>query len=240
MQHYFGEFHNGEIALSKEDLHHLDVRRTKLGEKVEVGVGDSLFLCVVSSLSPLRLEIVEEIREKREPDNEIAIAFCLLKGEHNDFIVEKCTELGASRLIPVLSSRVIVKPQGKEDQRLLRLRKIARESSMQCRRAKIPSVEGYTDFEECLKIQADLRLFAYEGCGEKAKTILEESKNLQKGQSVLVLIGPEGGFSEEEAQKALQNGFREVSLGRRILRGETAAIASCGLLGAISEGEERE
>jgi len=237
MQRYFALINGGEAVLSKEDAHHLiDAARTKAKEKIEIVAEGGVYLAQVSSLSPLTIAVISKIEEKRDADNEIILAFSLLKGDHNDLVVEKGTELGASAFVPFLCTRTIVKVEpGSEDGRLLRLRKIAKESSQQCRRGSIPEVSSYRTFSDVLTLEAPIRILAYEELAGENQTLLEAMSGLEKNQKVLILVGPEGGFTPEEAQKAKKAGFRFVSLGRRILRAETASIASLALISAFSE-----
>ncbi len=240
MQHYFGHIEGGYACIDDGDAHHLlNVRRGEIGEKLEIAEGEELFLAEIESIDPLRIRILEKIEKKRELDNPLLLAFALLKSDHNELIALKGTELGVSTFIPFTSNRTIVKPKEKEDNKLLRLRKIASEAANQCRRTSIPEVTSYSSFQELMSLKADRKLFAYEGEAGSSASLLSSMANLQKGESILVLIGPEGGFSEKEAKMAQENGFAFVSLGRRILRAETAALYCASIIGAISEeGEE--
>lgn len=239
MQHYLGRVENGAVLLGEEDLHHLvNVKRAELGEEIEISDGGKTFLCRVSALSPLRIDVLGEREDSRELDVEARLAFALLKGDHNEMIVQKGTELGVNVFSPFLSSRTIVKPQGATDGKWARLEKIARESAKQCRRANAPRLEPYARWGDIVSAPADLKFFAYEGEAIHGKAFgkaLSEEMPL-RGKSVLLLVGPEGGFSAEEAREALANGFRPVSLGKRILRAETAAIYMAGLLADAAEG----
>ncbi len=238
MQHYFGTIAGDNAIIDGKQLHHLiNVRRTNIGEKIEVSDGSDAYLCVVESLDPLIVRVESKISQKRELDIDLTIAFALLKGDHNDLIVLKGTELGVGQFIPFLSERTIVAPKEGEDNRLLRLRKKAEEGAMQCRRETIPEVTEYTSFADVLKIKADHKLLAYEGMAGVSDDLWERAHAINKRESVLIIIGPEGGFSHEEARLALDYDFELVSLGRRILRAETAAIYAASILSASSERE---
>ena len=239
MQRIFAEIANNQVLINDEDLHHLkDVLRLDVGEEVEVLSKEGPFLTRVASLSPFVLEVVAPIAEKRELDNKLAIAWSLLKGENNDWIVMKGTELGVTDFLPFLSKRSIVKADiGSEDNRLSRMKKIARSSAQQCRRATLPEVYTYAKYLDVLSANYDVKIFAWEGINGGSETLYKAALNLKKGQSVLLLIGPEGGFTEDEAKLAVEHGFQAVSLGRRILRAETAAIYAASLIGARSEEE---
>ena len=239
MQRYFAPIEDHKAILSKEDAHHLqNVVRIRLGEEVEIVSPDGVFLCRASSLNPLLIEEVAKINEIRELDNPLTLAWSLLKGENNDWIVMKGTELGVSSFLPFLSKRTIPKATpGEEDNRLTRMRRIAKESAQQCRRQTIPEVSSYEKYLDVIEKDYDIKLFAYEELSGHGKTIPEALKGHEKGEKILLLIGPEGGFSVEEAELAKQKGFQMVSLGRRILRAETAAVYGASLISCWSESE---
>ena len=236
MQHYFGTVADHLAIIDGKQTHHLiDVRRTTVGEKIEVSDGTEAYLCVVESIDPLVIKVLQRLEEKRELDIDLTIAFAVLKGDHNDLIVLKGTELGVAKFIPFLSSRCIVRPDGSEDNRLLRLRKKAEEGAMQCRRDVIPTVAPYTSFEDVLRIDADFKFFAFEAMAGNSDDLLAVASKIQKRSRVLIVIGPEGGFTYEEARLALDYDFEFISLGRRILRAETAALYCASIIGAFGE-----
>jgi 16S rRNA (uracil1498-N3)-methyltransferase len=240
MQRYFAAKVEGNQAfLREEDAHHLvDVVRISLHEKIEVVSGEKTFLGEITGLNPLGIILLHSLEEKRELDHTVTLAFAVLKGDHNDLIVEKGTELGCSHFVPFLSERTIIKVNlGEADGRILRLRKIAQSSAQQCRRSLVPSVDNYTDFGTVCSLKADLKLFAYEELAGQSTTLKSALMGLKKDQSILIVVGPEGGFSPDEAQKAIEAGFQPISLGRRILRAETAGIASLSLVSAFSEDD---
>lgn len=240
MQRYFGQVVGGIAQLSASDEHHLvDVVRIREKEKIEVVDGESVYLAQVEAIKPLKLRILQEIIDKREPDNPLLLAFALLKGGHNDLIVEKGTELGIAEFLPFLAYRSIVKvAPGEEDGRLQRLKKIALSSAGQCRRQIIPAVDSYKNFDDILAVPAEHRLLAYEGDAGEAVTISTCLSGIKPRERVILVVGPEGGFSSQEIQKARDAGFTFVSLGRRILRAETAAIAGAVLMSNCSEAQK--
>ena len=236
MQHYFGTVVSGKAILEGSQAHHLiNVKRAEIGEKIEVTDNGETYLCYVKEIDPLEVIVLEKVETLRELDIHITIAFALLKGDHNDLIVLKGTELGVDQFVPFLSSRCIVSPKEKEDNRILRLRKIAQEGAAQCRRSEIPGVSSYASFEEVVAMDAEVKLLAYEGLAGSGDSLLSYAKKLKKGQTVLLVIGPEGGFTHEEARLALDYDFQLVSLGRRILRAETGAIYGASVLAAFGE-----
>lgn len=236
MQHYFGTIVNGKAILTGDQQHHLvDVRRGEIGEKIEVSEEKESYLCEIVSLEPLEISVIRKIEDKRELDIDLTVAFALLKGDKNEVIVLKCTELGASHFIPFISKRCIVNVQDKGDKKQARLAKIAQEGAKQCRRDMIPSIHPICGFTDLLSLQYDVKLFAYEGEAGCDDTLWKAAAKLSKHQSVLLVVGPEGGFDHDEVALASDYGFTFVGLGRRILRAETAAIYGTAILGAASE-----
>lgn len=237
MHRYFALIKEGEAVLSKEDAHHLiDVVRIKTGEKLEIVSAGEVYLGQVDGIVPLSIKVLSKIEESREPDNEIISAFAVLKGDHNDLVVEKGTELGATLFLPFLGGRTIVKAEPhSEDTKIIRLRKIAKEAAQQCRRQIVPTVSSFQTYADIMAFPADLKLFAYEDMAGQNETLEKSLKELKKKQKILIVVGPEGGFTSEEVQKAKSNGFHFISLGRRILRAETASVASLAIISAYSE-----
>lgn len=236
MQHYFGTIVNGKAILSGDQIHHLvDVRRGNEGELIEVSEEGESFLCQIASIDPLEINVIKKIEEKRELDIDLAIAFSLLKGDKNEFIIQKCTELGVSSFIPFVSKRTIVDVKDGGEKRITRLSRIGEEAAKQCRRDQVPSVHDIVAFKDLLGMQFDHKLFAYEGEAGQDHTLFSYVGKIEKRSSVLVVIGPEGGFDDEEVALASDYGFAFVGLGRRILRAETAAIYASTIIGASSE-----
>lgn len=181
--------------------------------------------------------IVEgRIRGKRicpaEPHVRVRIFQALLKGEKFDFVLQKGTEIGVSEFIPFLSERCVARNPGRE--KLRRWRQILKEAAEQCGRGKIPALSEPLSFEQACRKAESPCFFLWEG--EREKHILNALRELKASSSLDLFIGPEGGFSSREAEMALRSGFLPVSLGRRVLRSETAAIVAAALALYILEG----
>lgn len=181
------------------------------------------------------------------PATNITLAQSLAKSTKMDFIVQKATELGVTRLIPFVSSRSVPKlSESKISARVSRWRKIAIEASRQCKRVIIPEVTSIISFDEMLK-QAnkdDVCIIFWEEESKRGlKTILHDEKWKDANHFFLV-VGPEGGFSREEAEKASRNSFISATLGKYILRTETAAVSILAIIqyerGIFSRIEERD
>lgn len=170
--------------------------------------------------------VVRSYDPERESPLEITLAQAVSKGEKMDWVVEKTTELGVSRIVPFLSSYTVPKlDRGKGEKRRERWSKIAISAAKQSGRTRIPLILGVHGFDAVLTRDwgCDARLFLWEGpTGKDLSTLQKAHPSLN---SVLVVVGAEGGFSPEEASAAEKSGFETVRLGRRILRTETAAVA---------------
>ena len=147
------------------------------------------------------------------------------KSDKLETVIQKAVELGAQRVVPFESSRCIKRPKAEKNDKLLeRLKKIAEQAAKQCGRAKIPSVCAPLTYKEMLKVakESDLTLFCYED--EKNVSIKSALEKVKEGQKISVIVGSEGGFSPEEADLARESGAVSISLGKRILRCETAPL----------------
>ena len=173
------------------------------------------------------MTVVRSYRPERESPLAVTLAQAVGKGDKMDWIVEKATELGVTRVAPFFSSHTVPRFGGdKGERRRERWRKIAAAAARQSGRTRIPAIDEPDRFDAMLDRdwQCDTRLLFREGSRGRGLASLEQELN--RLRSVLVVVGPEGGFSDEEAARAEARGFRAVGLGRRILRTETAAVAA--------------
>ena len=177
------------------------------------------------------VEILSSFRPERESPLEITLAQALGKGEKMDWVVEKATELGVRRIVPFFSSRTVPRlDRERLERRKSRWEKIALAAVKQSGRGRIPEIVLAGDFTELIgrSWECQLKLFFWEGeSGQKLTQIRRERDRLD---SVLLVIGPEGGFSPAEASEAKRCGFQPVSLGKRLLRTETAALAALSIV----------
>ncbi|MGB9612917.1 MAG: 16S rRNA (uracil(1498)-N(3))-methyltransferase [Candidatus Margulisiibacteriota bacterium] len=222
-------------TITGSDVHHIrDVLRMKTGDFLELldGTG-KVYRVRILKIEQERIicEIISQQQIETEPKVKVTIAQALPKGRKMDLVVEKCTELGVYQIIPMLTERTIAKTA-----KLDRWRKIAKSAAEQSGRGTIPEVSPLTSFEDILKMrkQFDLALIPWEL--EKEKTLkqvlknflIPQSSNLQipisRSSNILILVGPEGGFAQKEIDLAKEAGFISISLGKRILRTETAGL----------------
>jgi 16S rRNA (uracil1498-N3)-methyltransferase len=164
----------------------------------------------------------------------LVLAPALIKAKKMDFLVQKATELGMSSLVPVIASRSIIRIEEREAKKVNRWERIAAEAAKQSRRAYVPTVLAPQPFREFCEQRSGSRKFLLGGAeGRLLRDVLARGPGPagQEGvPSVLVLVGPEGGWTSEEKTLALASGFEAVSLGKQVLRAETAALAALALL----------
>jgi 16S rRNA (uracil1498-N3)-methyltransferase len=223
-----------DIRIADEDVRHIvNVLRMKAGDEMCLSDGrGNEYKVRITALN--RTEVKSKILTltKREPRlPRITLAQGLPKSDKMDFIVQKATELGVAAVVPLMTERTIVKVKD-ENKRLARWRKIAREAAMQSNRPDIPFIKHVVSFSDFIAVQsADSRalfLLLWEEGIEPIKKVLRQNYGVEE---VIVLIGPEGGFSVGEAEAAKSRGFYAVSLGPTILRTETVAIAILSMIG---------
>ncbi|MGH7824276.1 MAG: 16S rRNA (uracil(1498)-N(3))-methyltransferase, partial [Candidatus Binatia bacterium] len=175
--------------------------------------------------------ISKSYRAGRESPLELTLALGLTKGEKMDFVIEKATELGVRAIAPFVSRYTVPKlDDNKIARRVERWQKIALSAAKQSGRTHIPEIFSLTGFEELLQRPwpDTLKLLFWET--ESQQTIRRIYETQRDIGAILTVIGPEGGFSDEEAKKAVHAGFRTVKLGERILRAETAAVAALAIV----------
>ena len=219
------------IQLNSEQTHHVaKVMRMEIEEKILVSDTKGVFIAEILSLQPLVsvrcIEVVECDSEFVKP---IYLACALIKGNHWDIMLQKATELGVTEIIPVLTKHCVVKENDKTGKKVSRWQKIAVEAAEQSHRRVFPIIRNPISLEGLLDVEVDLKLVAY----EKEGVLLQELD--LKNKSLLIVIGPEGGFTREEIIMLEKGGFLAVSLGNRILRTETAAIYSLSAFGVLTK-----
>ena len=236
MQRYFASIDQDFVVhLSKDDEHHiLHVMRMKIGDEIEVVDNKALYLCRLDSTNPLAISVVHEIASDVEISEDVTLLFALTKGDKIDLVLQKATELGVKKVALIQSERTVVKYDDKDiEKKSQRFIKIMKEASEQSHRLIVPEFLGIFNLKS-LPPQAfsDLNYVAYEKDAFKAD---DQFQGLEKGKSITVLVGPEGGFSKQEIDNLVDIGFIRTSLGKRILRAETAAIYALSVIGYLLE-----
>jgi 16S rRNA (uracil1498-N3)-methyltransferase len=216
------------IICDNEQVHHLiRVLRVKTGE--EAAVSDKKggeYFCLVEELKPgqVILEIINKSAAKKQ-EYKLTLACAIPKNAKMDDIIDKLTQLGVERIIPLKTERVVVKlDKLKEALRLQRWRKISQSASKQSQRNIFPVVDGVRDLKKVILESGDFDLKLIPSLAGERKAIKEVFSG-SSAVNILVLIGPEGDFSPQELQAAQGAGFIPVSLGDLVFRVDTAAIA---------------
>lgn len=239
MHHFFVEptqICGDTIAIEGSDLNHMkNVLRIKPGESVEISDGSSnRYICEVDEYEQdtVRLHICDKIRDDVELPSRIYLFQGLPKADKMELIIQKAVELGAYEVIPVVTKRAVVKlDEKKAVKKVARWNAIAEGAAKQSGRNRIPEVHDVMTFAEALKFakSLDVRLIPYEKA-EGMGTMKLAVDQIRPGESIGVFIGPEGGFEEAEIEQAMEQEIIPVSLGKRILRTETAGLTILSIL----------
>lgn len=218
--------------ITGDDAKHIaKVLRMKAGEKlVACDCQGRDYDCVISEVCDKQVELtVEKVYpSETEPSVKVTLYQAMPKSDKMELIIQKAVELGVSAIVPVQTKRCVSRPDAKSmAKKLERYNRIALEAAKQCGRGRIPKVLPMLDYSEALTaMKADERAFLfYENSTSSFRKELE-----QKVSSVSIMVGAEGGFEEEEVSKALEQGIASLSLGKRILRCETAPLAALSII----------
>jgi 16S rRNA (uracil1498-N3)-methyltransferase len=244
MQRYFVEphlFSEHEVTITGDDVHHIvNVMRSEIGQEIIVCDGQgraALARLAQFSAKEVKAEIVQALDKQSELPIRVTIAQGLPKGDKMEWILQKGTELGAFAFFPFSSERTIVKlDQKKEGKKLERWGKIVKEAAEQSHRSILPKILPPLSYKQAVAAAGNYTrcVIAYEK--EQGSTLHHVFATLAPGDSLLVFVGPEGGFTDDEVALAEAAGILPVTFGPRILRTETA---SQYLLSAVSYHFER-
>lgn len=227
------QIEKSHIRILGEDAKHIaTVLRSRVGDELTLCDGEGMdYFCKISELEyGVVAEILSKTPSASEPKTKITLYQGLPKADKMEMIIQKCVELGIDRIVAVSTERAIVKLDKKEEKKLDRWQKIAESAAKQSGRGKIPEIHNKVlRFKEAVAEAKTLdgAIIAYEK--EEEKNIRSFVKTFS-GDSIGVFIGPEGGFSEEEFSLAVEAGISPITLGKRILRTETAGMVTTALL----------
>jgi 16S rRNA (uracil1498-N3)-methyltransferase len=222
----------GYAQITGHDAHHLTrVLRVEPGQKFEISDNLNVYLAEVETARKdlVRFQILEKI-EAAEPVAHTVLFAALIKFERFEWLLEKATELGVEEVTPVQTERSEKGLEHAAQKRLLRWKRIAREASEQSRRARLPSIALPIELADALRTGTGHRYLLEEAGAMPILGVLPEAR--QPGDRVALLAGPEGGWTDRERVAIQAAGWAPVSLGQRILRTETAAIAALAILNA--------
>lgn len=233
------QIENDIIYITGNDFKHISsVLRLKPKDNIHIGnmeTGEN-YLCEILNFEneQITTRIIEKLKEKKEMPVEIHILQGLPKSGKMELIIQKNVELGVSKIIPIQMDRCVVKLNSKDEiKKNERWNKIAEAAAKQCERDIVPTVEMpiKTDEIEKIKNEYDVIIIAYENeKTETLKNILTELKEKKQAIKIGVLIGPEGGISEREISMLNAPNIKKVTIGKRILRTETASLAISSMI----------
>ena len=225
------EIDTNKYIITGENAKHIRVLRMRNGEELTLvtplGIQHD---CVIADVNQTQVvvDVLGSHPCENEPDVFVTLYQALPKGDKMDYIVQKCVELGVSRIVPVMSSRCVSRPDEKSlKKKTARWQKIALQAAMQSRRGIIPEVCQCVSLKQAAELtgENDKTVFFYELGGDSVKNILAD-----KPKTIGMFIGSEGGFEESEAELVLSNGAVAATLGTRILRAETAPLAALSVI----------
>lgn len=230
-----------EIVITGPDVNHIkNVLRMKPGEKVLVSNGqDREYRCVLETIgiNQVKAKIEDVDGPARELPVKVTLFQALPKGDKMETVIQKMVELGAYEIVPVSTKRCIVKlDEKKAAAKTKRWNAIAESAAKQSKRGIVPEVSMPISFKSALERakEMDLALIPYEEAENMERT-RQIIGNIEAGMSIGIFIGPEGGFAPEEVEQAIKSGASDITLGKRILRTETAGMALMAVLMFYSE-----
>lgn len=241
MYHFFvnkNQITDHTVIIEGTDYNHIkNVLRMREGEEISVGNGEdeNEYRCMIERFEEdrviCRIMFVKEANV--ELPSKVILYQCLPKADKMEMIIQKCVELGVSEIVPVASKRCVVKLDDKKaSSKITRWQSIAEAAGKQSKRAIVPIIGQVKTFREALNDsqRADVILIPYE-LAEGMDATKNAFENLKPGQTIAIFIGPEGGFDESEIDEAVKADIKPISLGRRILRTETAGMTVLAWIG---------
>ena len=229
---FVDEIHAGHARIAGDDAHHLTrVLRVEEGQKFEISDNRNVYLAQIQKAHKdvVDFAVLERI-EQAEPLLRVALLASLIRFERFELLIEKATELGVEAIVPVAAERSEKGLEVAAAKRSARWNRIAREASEQSRRVRLPGIEPVAKLDDALRYASSYRYMLEEAAAPPILSMLP--KNRAAGDSVALLAGPEGGWTERERSAITAAGWQAVSLGASILKTETAVIAALAILNA--------
>ena len=233
-----------DIVITGTDVNHIrNVLRMTPGEEVTVSDGQGMdYFCRIAELTKeeVRLDIVDSWHSFVELPAKIYLFQGLPKSDKMEMIIQKAVELGVYEVIPVSTARAVVKLDAKKEaSKQKRWQTIAESAAKQSKRMVIPEIHSVMKFSEAVNYaeELDIRFIPYELAENMAHT-KKLFEQIEPGQSIGIFIGPEGGFTPEEIELAMNQQVQPITLGKRILRTETAGMTVLSILMFLLEGKE--
>ncbi len=224
MQRYFTDKIIDNITyLNEDDSYHLRVvMRANINDSLEIVNNNKLYLGKVVTLNDnIKVKIEKEIEEHHEYYH-VDIAQALIKDKKMDFVLQKSTELGVNNIIPLITTRSVVKITDRSNKKIERYNKIVKEASSQSKRLKIPKVLEFMTIDDLINLDYDIKILC--SVNEASISLKKVFHNTKISDRILFVVGPEGGFTDIEEQKMIDHGFIRVTLGKNVLRTETTSL----------------
>lgn len=229
---FVDEVRNGHAQIAGDDARHLTrVLRVEVGQRYEISDNRSVYLAEIETAH--KEHVTFRTLEKLpaiEPPVRIILCAAIVKFDHFEWMIEKATELGVTRIVPMVSVRTERGLDKAAPKRLERWRRIGLEASQQSRRAHLPEIDEPATWRAALATAAEHRYALDENTTLPLPAAFPAERNAEA--TVALLIGPEGGWTEEERSEFIGSGWAPVSLGPSILRAETAALAAVAVVSA--------
>lgn len=225
MQRYFvNNKENDLFVLSNDDSHHvINVMRMNLNDNVEIVYDNNLYIASIISLdNPVKCKLIEEVNINERVIPKVVIVQALVKEQKMDYILQKACELGVYQIIPVNTNRSVVKINKNDSKKIIRWNKILKEASEQSKRCNIPILDKIYDFNDLLKLDFKDKFIC--STKENKKLLKSTLSKININDTIVYVIGPEGGFDPKEEDLLINNGYTPISLGSNILRTETASL----------------
>lgn len=228
MQQYFAK--NKDLELEESDYHHIkNVMRMKIGDVIKVVYDGIIYDCKLTNVSNEPSFDVIFKSKKEENVLMVDVAFSLIKEQKLNYLLQKTTELGVNKLIPINTKRSVVKiEQRKEMAKIERWNKICKEAAEQSFRNYVPVVSEVLNLQNLINDTYDLKLLC--SLNKNTKNIKKVLQKNNKCVKILLVVGPEGGFDPKEEEYLLKKGFISVSLGNNVLRAETAPVVALSMI----------
>lgn len=231
MQRYFTTIkENNNFILNKDDIYHITkVMRMRDYDNIEVVYQKKLYLCELEGVSKdIKINIIEELEQEIDNFIDVTLIIPLLNENKMDLILQKATELGVSKIIPVITERSIVKLDDKREQKKIeRWNKICKEASEQSKRTDIPIVTEVLTLNDLENLEGKKIVCSTLEKENNIRIYLKKNKMCDK---INVVVGPEGGLSKKEEELLNKMGFESISLGPRIMRVETVPLFILSIL----------
>ena len=230
MQRYFSnQKENDSYLLSSDDNYHIKrVMRMVVHDKIEIVDNHETYICEIIDLNPVKAKVIKKIDENNELGKKVIVVQSLVNENKMDFILQKCTELGMYAFYGYTATNSVIKMNEKKEKKKERWQRIIKEASEQSKRNIIPEVVDIVSLDKLCQIEADLKILLT--VNEKVKNIKNVVHNNKSCDTIIIVVGPEGGFTHLEEEKLIKNGFIATSIAKSVLRTETAGVATLAML----------